>query len=151
MPSYRHTQLGYVIIVSMILSCVITLIVCLVFPKLMSATITTVTFVILLACTVLFWSLTIEVGDGRLRWRFGPGLIRKSVLLDEIADAQPWKMRGIGGWGIHWGSQGWLYNVSGRHGVLFVLKNGKQFILGTDEPEVLIAALRKAIGSSQRS
>ena len=150
MPTYRHTQLGYVIIVSMILSCVITLIVCLVFPKLMSAAITTATFAVLLACTVLFWSLTIEVGDGRLRWWFGPGLIRKSVFLDEIADAQPWKMRGIGGWGIHWSPQGWINNVSGRHGVLFVLKNGKQFILGTDEPERLAAAVLDTIGSGQR-
>lgn len=149
MPSYRHTQLGYVIIVSMILSCVITLIVCLAFPKLMSAAITTVTFVILLAGTVLFWSLTIEVGDNRLRCWFGPGLIRKSVLLDEIADAQLWKMSGIGGWGIHFSPQGWVYNVSGRQGVLFVLKNGKQFILGSDEPERLAATVLDAIGSGQ--
>jgi len=150
MPSYRHTQLGYVIIVCMILGCVITLIVGLVFAKSGPAAITTATFAVLLACMVLFWSLTIEVGDGRLRWWFGPGLIRKSVFLDEIADAQPWKMRGIGGWGIHWSPQGWIYNVSGRHGVLFVLKNGKQFILGTDEPERLAAAVLEEIGSGQR-
>lgn len=150
MSSYRHTQLGYVIIVCMILSCVITLIVGLAFAKLMSAAITTATFVILLACTVLFWSLTIEVGDGRLRCWFGPGLIRKSVLLDEIADAQLWKMSGIGGWGIHCSPQGWIYNVSGRRGVLFVLKNGKQFILGSDEPERLASAVLDAIGSGQR-
>ncbi len=150
MPSYRHTQLGYVIIVSMILSCVIMLIVNLAFPKSVPPAINAATYVILLAGMVLFWSLTIEVGDGRLRWRFGPGLIRKSVLLDEIADAQPWKMRGIGGWGIHWGPQGWLYNVSGRRGVLFVLKNGKPFILGSDEPERLAAAVLDAIGSGQR-
>jgi hypothetical protein len=35
--------------------------------------------------------------------------------------------------------------------VLFVLNNGKQFILGTDEPDVLIAAVRKAKGANPRA
>lgn len=149
MSTYRHTQPGYVIIGCMLVTCVVLSIAgpALLSYRLPVATITPA-FAGLLLISVLFCTLTVEVGNGRIRWWFGPGLIAKSVHLDEIARVEPWKMRGIGAWGIHWSSQGWLYNVSGRRGVLFVMKSGKQFILGTDEPEILLAAIHKAKGSS---
>ena len=99
---------------------------------------------ILLACAWLFHSLTIEIDGGELRWRFGPGLIRKHVALDEIVSAEPVR---IGpSWGIHWSPRlGWLYNVSGFDAVAVTLHSGKKFALGTDEPQILVARLTEAI------
>jgi len=99
---------------------------------------------ILLACAGLFHSLTIEITDRELRWRFGPGLIRNRVPLDEIVSAEP--VRTGPSWGIHWSPRtGWLYNVSGFDAVAVTLRGGKRFALGTDEPQALVARLAEVI------
>jgi hypothetical protein len=87
----------------------------------------------------------VEVTDEHLRWRLGPGLIRKQVLLADIDHAEVTRTKVIEGWGIHLTSRGWLYNVSGFQAVAIRLKTGKQFLLGSDEPEKLVMALREGI------
>jgi hypothetical protein len=89
----------------------------------------------------LFHSLTIEIADGELRWRFGPGLIHKHVSLNEVAEAQSVRTNVLEGWGIHLSRFGWLYNVSGFDAVAIKLKNGRSLCLGTDEPQALLAVL----------
>lgn len=92
----------------------------------------------------LFGSLTIEISAGVLNWRFGPGLIRRSLSVNLIAEARAVRTRWFDGWGIHYTRLGWLYNVAGFDAVAITLNNGKQFALGTDEPERLLAALNPA-------
>ena len=104
-----------------------------------------ITSPLLLLAGWLFHSLTIEVGGGALRWRFGPGLISKSVGLSEIASVKIVRTNFFEGWGIHLSRFGWLYNVSGYDAVAVTLKSGKQFALGTDEPQALCAALQANI------
>ena len=91
----------------------------------------------------LFHSLTVEITEGELRWRFGPGLIRKRVSLDQIVAVQAVRTNWLEGWGIHLSRYGWLYNVSGFDAVAIKMKNGQHFALGTDEPEKLAAQLQK--------
>ena len=91
----------------------------------------------------LFHSLTVEITEGELRWRFGPGLIRKRVSLDQIVSVQAVRTNWLEGWGIHLSRYGWLYNVSGFDAVAIKMKNGQHFALGTDEPEKLAAQLQK--------
>lgn len=93
----------------------------------------------------LFSSLTVEIAEGELRWKFGPGLIRLRAPLAEIASAEPVKTGFWDGWGIHITRFGWLYNVSGCDAVALRLRNGKRFALGTDEPQILAARLDEAI------
>ncbi len=90
----------------------------------------------------LFSSLTVEVADGRLCWRFGPGWLRKQVPLGEIAAARTVKTTWTEGWGIHYTRFGWLYNIAGFEAVAVELRSGKRFALGTDEPERLLSALQ---------
>jgi hypothetical protein len=97
---------------------------------------------------MVFTTLTIRVDGERLSWQFGGGLVRKSVALAEIASAEPTRTSWVEGWGIHLTTRGWLYNVSGRDAVLVTLRDGKRFLLGTDEPAVLAAALRHKTGLS---
>lgn len=90
----------------------------------------------------LFSSLTVEVADGRLSWRFGPGWLEKRVALGDIAAARPVKTTWLEGWGIHYTRFGWLYNIAGFEAVAVELKNGKRFAVGTDEPDRLLSALQ---------
>jgi hypothetical protein len=90
----------------------------------------------------LFSSLTVEVGGGRLSWRFGPGWLKKQVPLGDIVAARPVQTSWTEGWGIHDTRFGWLYNIAGCEAVAFELRNGKRFAVGSDEPDRLLSALQ---------
>jgi hypothetical protein len=96
---------------------------------------------ILLLIGWLFHSLSIEVADAKLRWWFGPGLIRKQAPRAEIASVKVVRTSLLEGWGIHYSRFGWLYNASGLDAIAITLKNGEHFVLGTDEPHKLAEAL----------
>ena len=95
---------------------------------------------------LVFSSLTIRVADSQLTWFFGPGVLEKSVALSAIADVMSTTTTWLEGWGIHLTRRGWLYNVAGRDAVLFTLRDGTRFLLGTDEPKALEHAVRDAQG-----
>ena len=95
----------------------------------------------------LFSVLEISIDAQHLTWRFLPVFITKSVLLADILEAKPTRTSFIYGWGIHYTDRGWLYNVSGLGAVHIRMRNGKQFMLGTDQP----AALADAINRSRNS
>ncbi len=97
---------------------------------------------VLVAVAWLFGSISVEVADRQLHWRFGPGLIRRSIPVAHIAEARPVRTTWLEGWGIHYTKFGWLYNVAGFEAVAFTLKDGKKLAVGTDEPQNLIAALK---------
>jgi hypothetical protein len=103
-----------------------------------------VPLVIVLATLLLFSVLEISIDGRTLTWRFLPGFISKSVSLSEIADAKPTRTSFIWGWGIHYTNRGWLYNVSGLGAVHVRLRNGRQFLLGTDEPAALAEAINRS-------
>jgi hypothetical protein len=99
---------------------------------------------------LLFSSLTIELSDMSLSWRFGFGLLRKKVPTGEIINALVTRTSLLDGWGVHRTRNGWLYNVSGFGAVQVILRSGKSFLLGSDEPERLCSALKDTISSSER-
>jgi hypothetical protein len=137
--SYKHTQRGTLIIAVTLGLAALFIVLGLTLQKPFWFSVP-----ILLVCAWLFHSLTIEITERELRWRFGPGLIHKSVPLNEIVSAAP--MRIGPSWGIHRGPRtGWLYNVSGFDAVAVTLRSRKIFTLGTDEPEALSAAIRQQI------
>ncbi|MFL6500263.1 MAG: hypothetical protein ACJ8LL_06045 [Candidatus Udaeobacter sp.] len=144
MTRYEHTQIGHVIIWSL-------LAVILIVnggllgphPRLLAASI------ILLVCLVLFYRLKITIDDETLCASFGPGIIRKRIRLVDIVGCDPIRIRWWYGWGIHLTPYGWLYNVSGFDAVGITLRNGKKFAIGTDDPHKLTAEIRDAIRASQ--
>jgi hypothetical protein len=140
MSPYRHTQIGYLTICALGTACL------LVTYRIFwggdgFAVQQVVALVILFACLVTFSSMTIEISDGFLSWWFGFGLIRKSVPLVNIMRGSLVRVKWYHGWGIHLTGNGWLYNVSGLRAVEFRKGDGTSFQLGTDEPEVLLAAV----------
>jgi len=143
MKSYQHTQRATVILIAMGLATLVGVVV--------GLAVSPVAFLIVPIFVVVAWlfnSLTIEVTEDALRWHFGPGLIRKEVILANIESAQPVRTNVIEGWGIHLSRYGWLYNVSGFDAVALHLNSCKRFALGTDEPEAFLAALaeRRRVG-----
>lgn len=147
MVLYRHKQRGVTILAALGLGAVLCLL-----SAIVSAPHARLTLVLLAAvlgiCAILFSSLTIELSESSLSWQFGPGLLRKQVATSVIKNAIVTKTRLVNGWGVHFTSRGWLYNVSGFDAVQVTLKSGKTFLLGTDEPEQLCAALRGAMDAN---
>ena len=141
--TYRHTQPARLIIMTMLaLALILSAAAWLALKPLFAAV------PILLVSAWVFHSLTIQIASGELRWRFGPGLIRKRVALADIASATIVRTNFLEGWGIHFSRFGWLYNVSGRDAVAITLRTGKRFALGTDEPQALAARLAEATQSN---
>jgi hypothetical protein len=98
---------------------------------------------VLLLLPFLFWKLTITLDHETLRASFGIGLVRKTVPVANIVACEPIRIRWWYGWGIHLTPYGWLYNVSGFDAVVITMRSGRRFCLGTDQPNELVAAIRR--------
>ena len=140
MTRYEHTQIGHVIVWSL-LAIILIASGGLIGHHAAPASIS----IILLVCLVLFYRLKITIDDETLCASFGPGIIHKRIRLAEIVGCEPIRTRWWYGWGIHLTPYGWLYNVSGFDAVAVTLRNGRKFALGTDDPHGLIAAIRDSI------
>src|ERR1700687_2957056 len=103
---YRHTQIGYVTLV--VLAGAAVLVTSLPVPGLSFW----FGLALLLLVAIVFGSLTTEVTQDRFTFWFGPGLIRRSFVLSDIASCTPVVNPWFYGWGIHRTPHGWLYNVS---------------------------------------
>lgn len=107
---------------------------------------------LLLLTFVAFDGLTIRVTGDELVWRFGRfGFPRGHVALADIVSVTVTRTTFWEGWGIRLTRRGWLYNVSGHDAVLIQRRNGKTFLLGSDEPRKLKAALDRATEQATRT
>jgi len=141
---YEHTQIGYLTICVLLGAAIFVAVAGIVTPAdrsglLMSSLIE----VIFLTCAILFSKLTISVDEETLRACLAIGVICKKVALPEILECEPIRIHWWYGWGIHLTPHGWLYNVSGLDAVAITLRNGRKFALGTDDPQGLVAAIRR--------
>ncbi len=141
MTRYDHTQIGHVIIWSLLL--VIALVVSSsgLSGSLLHRGAPVVVSIILLVSLVLFYKLRITIQDETLCASFGLGIVRKRGPVTEIVACEPIRIKWWYGWGIHLTAYGWLYNVSGLNAVAITLRNGRKFALGTDDPHGLVEAL----------
>jgi len=106
-----------------------------------------VVMVLMAVIAFLFWSLTVEVEKDELIVFFGSGLIRVKYLISDITAVDEVRNHWYYGWGIRYTPHGWLYNVSGFDAVQIKLRNGRQYRIGTDQPNELATVLKLAIGS----
>jgi hypothetical protein len=146
MRSYRHSQIGSVIIGSMVAVIVVIFILVYTIPTKNGESphvIAVTTGLLLLFSLILFYKLTVQVTEEKLRIQFGIGLIRRSWLLSDIVSTEiiryPWWY----GWGIHFTPHGTIFNVSGFTAVAVRLKSGRTALIGTDEPEKLRTAIEE--------
>jgi hypothetical protein len=140
---HGHTQIGHVIIWSLLAIILIT----------SGALIGSsshrepplVVSILLLVCLVLFYKLRITIDGETLCASFGIGVIRKRVGLAQIVGSEPIRTRWWYGCGIHLTPYGRPYNVFGFDAVAITLRDGRKFALGTDDPHGLTAGIRDAI------
>jgi hypothetical protein len=92
-----------------------------------------------------FSSLKTQVTADQLMWQFGPGLIRKSIPMREIASAEITKTRWVDGWGIHYTRRGWLYNAAGYDAVLVRKKDGSTVLIGSNDVAGLWEAIQQGL------
>ena len=96
---------------------------------------------------VTFASLTCRVDREQLDIRFGAfGWPCKRVYLRDIAGALPTRTALISGFGVRITTRGWLYSVSGHRAVIVGMRDGKQFLIGSDEPDKLADAINQRLG-----
>jgi len=138
---YEHTQIGHVIIWSLLAIILIASGGLIGSPFHREPSV--IVSIILLVCLVLFYRLRITIQYETLWASFGPGIIRKRVRLAEIVGCEPIRIRWWYGWGIHLTPCGWLYSVSGFDAVAITLRDGRKFALGTDDPGGLVVAIKR--------
>jgi hypothetical protein len=98
----------------------------------------------IIGIVAVFSRMTIELDQTELRHHFALGVWHKRVPLSDVVDATRTSSHWLEGWGIRITPRGMLYNVAGTDAVELQLRSGRRFRLGTDEPDVLLAALRQA-------
>ena len=87
--------------------------------------------------------------------RFGPPLLRLATSdIAEVAVPDFDPVRDFGGWGIKRGLVGpfaraWAFNFGGS-GVLVRTRRGRRYLIGTDQPDRLAAALNAARSGPER-
>lgn len=147
MPIYKHKQMGTLVLVSMGFILVASLLGWALVPE--SRHVLGTVFIVILLLMPLFGTLTTEVSKESLRVAFGFGLIRRTIALSRIEEVTVVKNRWYYGWGIRLTPHGWLFNVSGFDAIELRFVGGRKFRIGTDEPEVLVKALRKVLPAAK--
>ncbi|HZL65145.1 MAG TPA: hypothetical protein VFD50_09445, partial [Thermoleophilia bacterium] len=101
---------------------------------------------LLLFATVMaaFSRLVVDVDGDAVTVGYAGGLARRRIDPRQIERAETTKTAWYAGWGIRFTPDGLLYNAWGRKGVKLRLVSGKKFTIGSDEPELLLAAIEAA-------
>ncbi len=143
---YKTSQIGWVIIGI----CVVVIIGLSAFlvslsevdPTALPAIYIMIPFFILLI--LLFGKLETTVSQDRIVVKFGIGLIKKTILLDEIKSIKKVKNSFWYGWGIRLTPHGWLWNIAGYEALEIEYKTDrKNFRIGCSSNEELHAAVKK--------
>lgn len=139
MNTYKHTQIGYLLIAALGAAT-------LMIGYLTVATNFSLEAILLLVfmtlCLALFATLTVEVNDRAINIRFGMGVIRKRVPLEDVQAYRAVKNPWYYGWGIHVIPGGWIFNVSGSESIELEMKNGRKYRIGTDDVQGLANAIK---------
>jgi hypothetical protein len=141
---YRHTQNGWAVIGGSFLGLGAAVAVTL---SLSSATRAAVPWLImarfgvLAAGLALYSMLAVDVDADEIHVRFGVGIIRKSIPLEDVLRRDLVRSPVRWGWGLHWTPSGWLYNVGERAAVRIEMKRRWPLMIGRDEAEQLKAAI----------
>ena len=154
MTTYKHTQISYLMLV-------ITLAVLALFarayitaraepPSVDSGTNFAVTAIMALILFILasFTTLTTSIDKNCFRIKFGYGIFARMFPLNQIASVQSVKNRWYYGWGgvkVWFWPYMWIYSISGFDAIEIIMRNGKIYRVGTDTPNELEAAIKRAI------
>lgn len=89
----------------------------------------------------LLWSMTVEVAQGAVQVRFGPGVIRRSYPVAKIVRATPTTRPWHRGRGVRIAPRATLMVVSGSTALEMELESGRIILLGSPDPARLAEAI----------
>ncbi|MAG48088.1 hypothetical protein CL617_05785 [archaeon] len=138
---YQKSQFGKVIVIPLAAA----LIIAIFLETFQYNSITILVLAIFLLVLLLFYKLTVIVNNEHIKLIFGIGLIRKKFSLKDINSCQVVRNKWWYGFGIRLFPGGWLFNVSGLDAVEILMKNGKKYRIGTEEPKVLQRTIQTSL------
>jgi len=142
---YRHRQVGTLTVAALGLGALALAGLAFALPMRNPERVILTAVAVLLALVLfVFGSLTVTVSHEHVEARFGAGFIRKRFRSTEVLQAKPVRNHWYYGWGIRLTPHGWMFNVSGLDAVELLLRDGRTFRIGTDEPKELAAAISGA-------
>ncbi|TMP37928.1 hypothetical protein CWB98_08190 [Pseudoalteromonas rubra] len=99
----------------------------------------------------LFYGLTLEVDKDKrmVSWWFGPGVLKKSVKVDELQSYCAVTNSFRHGIGVKITHDGWVYAAHGFKAIEFVLADGSKYRIGTNDQSGVLAALEEIEKSAQ--
>ena len=142
---YKHTQYGALMFAVFLNVGILIMVVAvaIISDGMLSTAIIMICFT--LVFMAMFYSSTVEVSAGKVRFWFGIGLIRKTISLDEIQSTKavinPWYYF----WGIKSIPGGWLYAIAPGPAVEIKLKNDKVIHFGSNQTERLKETIDAAL------
>jgi hypothetical protein len=93
---------------------------------------------------LLFYSLTVEISEEKLKFWFGIGIIQKTIALNEIQSTKEVKNPWYYFWGVKSIPGGWFYAIAPGTAVEIELRDGKIIQLGTNQPKKLNQVIETA-------
>jgi hypothetical protein len=143
---YHHTQIGYPMIAALVFGTIAQL--RSLFRDLRArkprAWMHAPGLLVFVAVMAAFSRLAVDVDEDAVTAGYAIGVARRRIDPRQIEHAETVKTPWYAGWGVRVNPSGLLYNAWGRQGVKLHLVSGKDFTIGSDEPELLLAAIEAA-------
>ncbi|MBN1428751.1 MAG: hypothetical protein JXB07_10220 [Anaerolineae bacterium] len=140
---YRHTQYGALMFIVFLITGILIAVVAL---KILAEDRVPSAILMLgvyLLGLLMFYSLTVEISEEKLKFWFGIGIIQKTIALSEIQSTKevenPWYYF----WGIKVIPGGWFYAIAPGIAVEIELRDGRIIQLGTNQPKQLNQAIEQ--------
>ena len=143
---YRHTQVNYIGFVAFAALALVFLAAVVGAPQTnMAAVIGFTAFFLMLGAVLLNFSrLTVTVDTEVITAAFGRGWPQREIQVDKVVSTNQVRNRWLDGFGVRSTNNGPLYNVWGLEAVQLRLDDNTLFQIGTDQPDVLQAAIDQA-------
>ncbi len=143
MGKYEHSETGWMMIVSMAAAAIFSTLIA--FQQLANhgSRLPFLMPLLFLLLLLNLFKLYVRVDSGEVCVSFGIGLFTKRFQLAEIEEASLAMRSWYGGWGIRYTGKGWFYTVNSLKAVELKLKNGRVYMIGTDEPLLLLEAIQE--------
>ncbi len=147
METYKHTSIGWIPIGAIIFAIAGTLFIPYIIMGKIHPVFILIVFVIIVVCGFLFPILTVTGDKEGLRVHCFPGLVSKKFPFQDIESFRKVKKRYTQEeWVARGATRGkYLFYMAGLEGVELVMKNGKKYQIGSDEPEKLIEFIREKL------
>ena len=151
MISYKHTQIGYLMLFILLALIVFyTWLYGVISTEIDSNFVVVPIMSLVLFILASFSTLKVTIDENYVRIKFGYGIFHKKFPIKEIASCKTVKNHWYYGWGIKvwfWPYMR-IYNVSGFDAVEIIMKSGKIYRIGTDVPRELETAIKRTIISN---